>query len=152
MLEQKSFKILLLLIFLQNCSINESLIKHGVSNLDIKETSIKINLSNKNDISKILGEPPVKEYPNENTWLYMETVKKRNIFGSKQNIKSLFLLLEFDEKGLLLSKHLLNDKDMNELNFDESLTDSKAVQSSFSKKFFSSMRKRFINKQNDLNN
>ena len=152
MLKQKSFKILLLLIFLQNCSINESLIKHGVSNLDIKETGIKTNLSNKNDISKILGEPLVKEYPNENTWLYMETVKKRNIFGSKQNIKSLFLLLEFDEKGLLLSKHLLNEKDMNELNFDKSFTDSKAVQSSFSKKFFSSMRKRFINKQNDLNN
>jgi len=139
-------------VLISNCTLNQSLIKSGVTNLHNKQRNIQVGLSNKNDIINYLGPPLLKEFPNEDIWLYFETIKKRNLSGSKTLIKNDGLILEFDQKGKLINKNILNAKDMNLVEFDTDFTKSVSLKESFSKKFFSSMRKRFINKQKEMQN
>ena len=139
-------------VLISNCTLNQSLIKSGVTNLHNKQMNIQVGLSNKNDVINYLGPPLIKEFPNEDIWLYFETIKKRNLSGSKTLIKNDGLILEFDQKGNLMNKKILNTKDMNIIEFDSDFVKSESLKESFSKKFFYSMRKRFINNQKEMQN
>ena len=44
--------LILILIFITNCSLNKAVQHHGVHNLEKKQEKLKINMSNKNDILK----------------------------------------------------------------------------------------------------
>jgi len=56
------------------------------------------------------------------------------------------LLLEFNQRGVLAGKHILNINDINKLDLDKDITNTNALNDSFSKKFFGSIRKRLQNK------
>ena len=51
----KKIYILILLLILQNCSINKVVQHHGVHNLKEKQEILKINQANRNDIVKLIG-------------------------------------------------------------------------------------------------
>lgn len=142
--------IILILTSISGCKINDSIKKYGIVNLKVKSEKLFIGKSNKNDVIIELGDTILKEFPDFNSWIYSETEQKTGYLGKKVLIKNNILLLEFDNKGVLVEKKFLDKNDMNEVLFDEITTETYAINDSTSKKFFSSMRKRLQAKQRSL--
>ena len=65
---------------------------------------------------------------------------------AKKIIKNNVLILEFNQRGVLAGKYILNINDINKLDLDKDITNTNALDDSFSKKFFGSVRKRLQNK------
>ena len=138
--------LVLICLFLFSCSLTPNIKVSGVANLEKKQEALVIGVTNKNDTIGYLGEAILKEYPGDNSWAYIETSEKKNIFGKKKIIKNNVLILEFNQRGVLTGKHILNINDINKLDLDKDITNTNALNDSFSKKFFGSMRKRLQNK------
>ena len=73
----KILLILLLSFTLFNCQKNKVVKTHGIIFLEKREVLIKTNVSNKNDVIDVLGEPHVKSIKDENTWFYIERTKTK---------------------------------------------------------------------------
>ena len=139
-------KILILtLLILASCSFNKVVQHHGVHNLEKKQTKLKINSSNKNDIIKIIGPPSTKNSFDNEVYIYIErktSSSKLTKLGKKTLLKNNVLVLEIDNKGILLSKKFYDINDMNELNFNESQTGINYSKRSFIYSFLSSLRQK----------
>ena len=116
---------ILTLFFLSNCSLNKVVQHHGVHNLEKKQTKLKINFTNKNDIIKLIGPPSTKNTFDNDVFIYIQrktSSSKLSKLGKKKLIKNDVLVLEVDKTGILLSKKFFNKEDMNEISFDENQT------------------------------
>ena len=133
-------------LFFFSCSLTPNIKLGGVADLDKKQEVLSIGTTNKNDTINYLGETILKEYPEENNWAYIETEELKNIFGRNKLIKNNVLLLQFDSKGILSKKNMLTINDLKKLDLDHTITTSQAINASFSKKLFSSIRKRLNNR------
>jgi outer membrane protein assembly factor BamE (lipoprotein component of BamABCDE complex) len=140
--------LVLICLFLFSCSLTPNIKVSGVANLEKKQEALVIGVTNKNDTIGYLGEAILKEYPGDNSWAYIETSEKKNIFGKKKIIKNNVLILEFNQRGVLAGKHILNINDINKLDLDKDITNTNSLNDSFSKKFFGSLRKRMQSKLN----
>ena len=139
------FIILILLIFITNCKFNKVVDSHGVHFLDKKQQKLSINTSNKNDILNLLGPPSTKSTFNNDLWIYIERKKtSSNIknLGRKKTYINNVLLLEIDNKGLLVKKNFLDMKDMKKIKFSEGSTKNAYAKKSFVYDFLSSMRQK----------
>ena len=118
---------------------------HGVHYLDIKEKQLVINQTNKNDILKILGPPSTKGMFDNNVYIYIErktSSSKLRKLGKKKLLTNNVLIVEIDNKGILVSKEFLNKEKINNINFSESTTDKNYSKRSFVYGFLSSMRQK----------
>ena len=118
---------------------------HGVHYLDIKEKQLVINQTNKNDILKILGPPSTKGMFDNNVYIYIErktSSSKLRKLGKKKLLINNVLVVEIDNKGILVSKEFLNKEKINKINFSESTTDKNYSKRSFVYGFLSSMRQK----------
>ena len=132
-------------MFLASCSLNKVIQHHGVHNLEKKQTKLKINSTNKNDIIKIIGPPSTKNSFDNEVYIYIErktSSSKLSRFGKKTLITNNVLVLEIDNKGILLSKKFYDKNDMKELRFDESQTGINYSKRSFIYNFLSSLRQK----------
>ena len=50
---------------------------HGIIFLEKREALLKPNITNRNDVIDILGEPHTKSITEKNTWLYIERTKTK---------------------------------------------------------------------------
>ena len=115
---------------------------HGVHNLEKKQTKLKINYTNKNDILKIIGPPSTQSNFDNDIYIYIErktSSSKLRKFGKKILIKNDVLVLEIDKTGTLLSKKFYNKDDMNNISFDKDLTGINYSKKSFINNFLSSV-------------
>ena len=128
-----------------SCSYKPVVKKNGILNLEKRTNLMLIGITNKNDVVQSIGQTILKEQPNENIWAYIETVEQKK-FGKKKIISNTLLILEFDNRGILKNKKILNKNDFNKIKFDEASTESSGLNNSFSKRIFSSIRKRAQNK------
>jgi len=139
-------KILILSIFLlASCSLNKIVQHHGVHNLEIKQAKLKINVSNKNDIFKLIGPPSTQSTFDNDLYIYVErktSGTKLVKMGKKKLIKNDVLVLEIDNKGILISKKFYNKNDMNEINFDEDMTGINYSKRSFIYNFLTTLRQK----------
>lgn len=142
--------IILASFLLLSCSLKENSKVHGLLNLEKRQEILKIGYTNQNDVIAEFGETLLKEYPEENLWAYIEVVEKRNIYGKKEMLKNNVLLLEFNSKGILANKEFLDNKNFQNIKFDNKQTQGLAIDERFSKKFLASIRKRFENKVKSL--
>ena len=140
--------LLTLTIMVSSCAIQPAYKNSGITNLENKSKNLKTGLSNKNDVIGILGETILKEFPEENLWLYYEKSERKNFYGKKVVDKSNHLILEFNDKGILVQKKFLYKEDLKNLEFTEEITKIYSLESTITRRFFTSMRKRFINKSN----
>ena len=137
--------LLLFLIVLSNCTLNKVSKYHGVRFLEKKQNNLLPNVSNKNDIILLLGPPSTKSTFDNDIWIYLERIitKKPLIkLGSNKTIVNNVLVLEINNRGLLVSKKLYNLNDMNELNFSTNKTKQDYTKRSFVYDFLSSMRQK----------
>ena len=132
-----------------SCSYKPVVKTNGIQNLDKRTELMTVGTTNKNDIIQLIGHTTLKEQPNENIWAYVETVEQKK-FGKKKIIKNTLLILEFDSRGVLKNKKILNKNDFNKLKFDEASTETYGLNNSFSKRIFSSIKKRAQNRIDTL--
>ena len=142
---RKIYIILLSILFISNCSLNKVIKHHGVHFLDIKEKKLTLNLSNKNDILKILGPPSTKGSFDNDIYIYIErktSSSKLRKLGKKSLLVNNVLIIEIDNKGILVSKRFLNKENINDLQFSEDVTVMNYNKRSFVYGFLNSMRQK----------
>ena len=108
-----------------NCSGNKISNYHGSKLLEMKYDRLKINTTNRNDVIKIIGPPASISDFNKNRWFYIERLKTNQslIKLGKQKIKkNNILIVDFDKKGILRNKELLNLDNMNDVNYFKTVT------------------------------
>ena len=135
----------MLLIITSNCSLNKVVQHHGVHNLEKKQEKLKINLSNKNDILKIIGPPSTKSKFENDVYIYIErktSSSKLSKLGKKVLIVNNVLILDINKKGLLVEKKFYNKDDMNKIKIDEKITNANYSKKSFIYNFFYTLRQR----------
>ena len=132
-------------MLLASCSLNKVTQHHGVHNLEKKQTKLKINYTNKNDIIKLIGPPSTKSSFDNDIYIYLErktSSSKLSKLGKKKLIKNDVLVLEIDNTGILLSKTFYNKDDMKKIKFDENITGVNYSKRSFIYNFLSSIRQK----------
>ena len=137
--------LILLFILLANCSLNKVVQHHGVHNLEKKQTKLKINYTNKNDIIKLIGPPSTKSTFDNEIYINIErktSSSKLTKLGKKKLLRNNVLVLEVDTKGILVSKKFYNIEDMKKINFDESVTEVSQTRKSFIYNFLYSVRQK----------
>jgi len=137
-------KILLLsIIFLASCSLNKVVQNHGVHNLEDKQKKLKVDYSHKNDIVKLIGPPSTQSIFDSEVFIYIERKTSNSKilkFGKKELIVNNVLILELDNKGILISKNFYNKNDMNKIVFDNDITGVNYTKKSFIYNFLSTLR------------
>ena len=137
--------LILTLFFLASCSLNKVIQHHGVHSLEKKQTKLKVNITNKNEIIQIIGPPSTKSSFDNDVFIYIEkktSSSKLVKLGKKKLLVNNVLVLEIDNKGILLSKKFYNKNDMKNLKFDEDQTGINQSKKSFIYNFLSSVRQK----------
>ena len=104
--------LLTIIIFLSitNCTLNKVVKHHGVHFLDKKHSKLILNTSNKNDIIRLLGSPSTTSTFDRDMWIYIErntSSSRLTRLGKKKLLTNNTLLLELDNKGILVEKIFL---------------------------------------------
>tara|TARA_Y100000591_G_scaffold95976_1_gene81312 strand:- start:130 stop:603 length:474 start_codon:yes stop_codon:yes gene_type:complete len=136
---------IILLLITTSCTLNKVVKKHGVRNLEKKQSELNINQSNINDIRSILGPPSTKSTFDNDLWIFIEReIEKEKILklSKEKLIKNNILILEIDNQGLLVKKTFLNIDDMNEIKLSALKTEQKYSKNTFIYDFLSSMRQK----------
>jgi len=137
--------ILTIFIFIISCSANKLSNFHGSKSLEKKFSSIEKNKTNKNDIVKIIGQPSTISDFNTNKWFYIERLKKNQSLlklGRQKIKKNNILIVEFDNKGILTTKKLLNLNDMKDIKYLEEITEKEFEQDNIIYNVFTSLREK----------
>ena len=140
----KKIFILLIFLFTLNCSINKVSNVHGFRLLETKYNKIELNKSNKNDIRKLIG-PPSSISKFEDMWIYIERKKTNQSLlklGKKKLSRNNILILEFDKRGLVAEKKLLDINDMKDLEIAEKKTIKKFRQDNYLYDIFTTLREK----------
>ena len=141
----KYLALIISLLIISNCTIKQSVEHHGVHMLETKNTKLKVNIDNKNDIISLLG-PPILESSFDNNILFY--IERKISTGSvyqlgKREIKvNNVLVVEVDNRGILVKKDFYNLNDMNDINLVTNVTEVDYQKTSFVYDFLSSMRQK----------
>ncbi len=119
---------LLLLNFLfviYNCSpINK---QHGyliedVINSSDEMSQFSIGITSESEIFSALGSPSIEIKDINNIWIYLISLKEKNVFEDDDIIYQSIFRFEFDNYGILISKDFLTEDNFEKMNFSESKT------------------------------
>ncbi len=125
---------IILAIFLTSCKLNKIVNHHGIHNLEAKSKELFINQTNINQIKNLLGPPSSTSYFDEDILIYLErktSNSKLLKLGKKKLIANNILLLEIDNRGMLINKEFLNQNDLNKIEFTKKTTNVDIDQKSF---------------------
>ena len=142
-MSHKNIILLILFIFLVNCSTQKVTRIHGNLSLKNNENFILVNKSNKNDVIKVLGEPSTKSNFDNNVWFYIEQRKQNKsiIKLGKQYIEeNNVLTIYFDNKGIVSKKKFLDKNDLKQIEFAKKETKPIYNNNSFMYEFLTSFR------------
>ena len=104
-----------------------------------------VNVTNKNDIIKVLGIPSTKSKFDEDLWIYIEqkkTVSGIKNLGQMKIYQNDVLILKIDNYGILTSKKILNKEDMTDIKIAKEVTGQKFKKNSLIYNIMSSMRQK----------
>ena len=141
----KILYIIFLSLIVANCSFKNVVKHHGVPFLEKKQATLVINEANKNDITKILGNPSTKSKFDNDVWIYIErkqTQSKLKNLGRMKIYKNDVLVLEINNYGILKYKKFYNIDDMQNIKITQDTTESGFKKNSFIYDFMSSMRQK----------
>ena len=134
--------LIILTLFLTNCKLNKIVNHHGIHNLELKSTELIVNQTNINDIRRILGPPSSKSYFDNDIIIYLErktSNSKLLKLGKRKLLTNNVLLLEIDNKGILIKKDFLDKEDLNKLKISQKVTGIKTQKESFIKQALSNI-------------
>ena len=139
------YSYIIILFFVINCSGNKVSNHHGSKLLYSKYDKIQINVTNKNDLIKIIGPPSSISTFDKNKWFYIERVKTNlSILKlGKQKIKTNnILILEINQYGILENKSIINIDKMNNVKFVKTTTTKDFEDKNLLYDVFSSLREK----------
>ena len=137
--------LIILLLFISNCSFNKVVNHHGVHFLDKKQEKLILNSTNRNDILDKLGPPSTESTFDNDIWIYIERKETKTAIttlGRKKLMVNNVLILEIDEMGILVNKEFLDKEDMNKIKFSKRKTNVISSKESFVYEFLSSLRQK----------
>ena len=137
--------IIILFILVTNCGFKKRVDHHGVHLLKKKSDLIIVAETNKNDIIKLLGPPSVKSTFNNDLYFYIErktTTGKIIKLGKKKYLENNVLVLEIDNRGILLKKEFYDLNKMKKMKIVSNETSVDYKKQSFIYEFLSSMRQK----------
>ena len=126
--------LIILTIFLTNCKLNKVVKHHGIHNLEAKSKELFINETNINQIRNLLGPPSSTSYFDKDILIYLErktSNSKLLKLGKKKLIANNILLLEVNNRGMLINMEFLNQEDINKIAFTKKTTKTGMDQESF---------------------
>ena len=141
----KKIFIILIILLSTSCSLKKVVKHHGVHFLEKKQKQLKILETNINDTKKILGHPSTKNSFDNDIWIYLErktTVSKIRTLGRKKLLVNNVLVLEFDNRGVLLKKDFYNIEDMNKIKISKEQTDVLNKKDTFVRTILSNLRQK----------
>ena len=136
---------IIILTLIYSCSGNKVTNYHGAKSLDHKFEQIYINVTNKNDLIKIIGPPSTISDFDENKWFYFERLKTNQSLiklGTQKIKKNNVLIVELNNNGTLKNKTLLNLEDMNDLKYLKKTTEKEFENKNMMYDVFSSLREK----------
>ena len=139
------YLIIIVFIFILNCSGNKVTNYHGSKLLSSKYDLIKVNVTNKNDLVEIIGPPSTISDFNKNIWFYFERLKTNQSLlklGTQKIIKNNILIVELDNKGILKNKRFLDLDDMNDVKYIKNVTTKEFKNENLIYNVFSSLREK----------
>ena len=134
--------LIILTLFLTNCKLNKIVNHHGIHNLELKSAELIVNQTNINDIRIILGPPSSKSYFDNDIIIYLErktSNSKLLKLGKRKLLANNVLLLEIDNKGILVKKDFLDKDELNKLKISKKVTGIKTQKESFIKQALSNV-------------
>ena len=141
-------KIILLLsiyIIITSCNVKKNIDHHGVHLLKQKNLMLKIGESNKNDVIEILGPPLLESTFDNDVLIYIErkiTTKSLFKLGDRKILANNVLVIELNQRGLLINKDFYDLNSMNEIKVVKNITEVDYQKTSFVTDFLSSMRQK----------
>ena len=139
------FLTIFIFILMTSCGFKKRVDHHGVHLLKKKSNLITVSETNKNDIVKILGPPSVKSTFNNDLYFYIErktTTGKIIKLGKKKYLENNVLVLEIDNRGILLKKEFYDLNKMKNIKIVSNKTTVDYKKQSFIYDFLSSMRQK----------
>ena len=118
---------------------------HGVPFLEKKQETLIVNKANKNDITKILGNPSTTSKFDNDIWIYIERKQSQSELknlGKMKIYKNDVLVLEIDDYGILKKKEFYNKDDMENIEIVKATTQAGFKKNSFIYDFMSSLRQK----------
>ena len=139
------FLFLIVFVIITNCTLNKVIKHHGVHFLEKKQEKLVIKDTNKNDIISILGPPSTSSTFDNDLWIYIErntSSSRLSKLGKRKLLTNNVLVLEIDNRGILVEKIFLNKDDMEKIEFSEDSIEMSLLKRSFVYHFLSSVRQK----------
>ena len=106
-------------------------------NINFKE--LQVGKTTKNEIVQLLGSPSTtSNFDDEQSWIYISSEFKKFVFLDGSNTDQKILILSFNQ-NTLKNKELLSKNDINNIEYEETLTDSRGKKVNWIKEFFTNL-------------
>ena len=135
--------IIIIILFLSSCSLNKVVKHHGVHFLEKKQKKIETFSNNSNDVRSLLGPPSTKNSFDNDIWIYIErktTVSQLRTLGKRKLLLNNVLILEFDNRGLLVKKEFFNKDQMNKIKISNNETEVLTKKDTFIRSVITSLK------------
>ena len=134
-------KIIFAILFFQLNSCGLKIIEnHGQiyeKNINFKE--LQVGKTTKNEIVELLGSPSTtSNFDDEQSWIYISSEFKKFVFLDGSNTDQKILILSFNQ-NTLKNKEILSKNDINNIEYEETLTDSRGKKVNWIKEFFTNL-------------
>jgi len=134
-------KIIFAILFFQLNSCGLKVVEnHGQiyeKNINFKE--LQVGKTTRNEIVQLLGSPSTtSNFDDEQSWIYISSEFKKFVFLDGSNTDQKILILSFNQ-NTLKNKELLSKNDINNIEYEETLTDSRGKKVNWIKDFFSNL-------------
>ena len=134
-------KIVFTTLFLQLTSCGLKVVEnHGqIYEKNVKFEELEVGNIKKDEILNMLGSPSTtSNFDKEPSWIYISSEFKKFVFLDAQNTDQKILILSFD-KETLTKKELLSKKDINDIEYEDTITDSRGKKINWLREFFSNL-------------
>ena len=142
---KKTLILISIYLIFTSCNIKKSIDHHGVHLLKKKNEMLEVGQTNKNDVIDILGPPLLQSTFDNDVLIYIErkiTTKSLIKLGERKIIVNNVLVVELDQRGLLVDKNFYDLNSMNEIKIVKNTTEVDYQKTSFVTDFLSSMRQK----------
>jgi len=134
-------KIIFTILFFQLNSCGLKVVEnHGQiygKNLNLNE--LQIGKTTKNEIVELLGSPSTtSNFDNEQSWIYISSEFKKFVFLDGSNTDQKILILSFTQ-NTLKNKEILSKNDINNIQYEETITDSRGKKVTWIRQFFTNL-------------
>ena len=134
-------KIIFSILFFQLNSCGLKVVEnHGQiyeKNINFKE--LQVGKTTKNEIVQLLGSPSTtSNFDDEQSWIYISSEFKKFVFLDGSNTDQKILILSFNQ-NTLKNKELLSKNDINNIEYEETVKDSRGKKVNWIKDFFSNL-------------